>query len=228
MTTAMRAGVRTRETSEACQPGLWIGCPWDDINMPGGVKGVKFEENFENFPDLSAYGAAGTAETELKYAYYFDTGNTIKQAADDPFGACAMVRDASDNDEVWVQAGGNAGGCLIINDPATGAAGFTDPYEVWFDCRFKISTIAANVAALFCGIGEEGMAVADTMADDTGVMANKDYLGFFTVHGAAAENATARPCRTPGSARYRHQREFGRDNTGNRAALGNHQSGNRG
>ena len=189
MTTAIRAPYRAREATDYSQPLLWAGCPWDDIGMPGGVKGVKFEERFTNFPDLTGYGSAGTAETELKYAYYFDTGCTIKQA-NASFGGLAMVQDGTDNDEMWVQAGGNAGGAFVFNDPINGAAGYTDPFDVWFDCRFKISTVAANVVALFMGLGEAGLAVANTKVDDTGVMVDKDWIGFQTVHGAAAENAT--------------------------------------
>lgn len=191
MSTSIKAGVRVRETHERCQPALWQGCPWDDINQPGGPKGVKFEEYFGNFPDLTGYGSAGTAETELQYAYYFDTGCTMKQA-NASFGGAAFTQDGTDNDEMWVQAGGNAGASFVFNDPINGAAGYTDPFDVWYDCRFKVSSVVDDVVALFFGLGEPGMAVANTKVDDTGVMVDKDWIGFQTVHvnsGTTGTNA---------------------------------------
>lgn len=190
--TTTKSGYRARATHERCQPHLWYGCPWDDINRPGGPKGVKFELDVMNFPDLTGYGSAGTAETELQYAYYFDTGGTIKQA-DTPFGGVAMFLDASGaNDENWLQFGGNAGTSFTINDPINGAAGFTDPFDIFLDFRFKVSSVVDDVMAVFLGLADNGRAVADTKVDTTGLMVDDDWIGFQTVHtngGTTGTNA---------------------------------------
>jgi len=170
------------------QQGIWLDVPWNDIGR--GIDGSTFELDTHNFPNFSAASsnptiAAASAINPLGHAVYYDTADVIGKAADEPFGAAKLVGAATDNNEQWVQAGGNLGGMIVLNAPSAA----TLP-NVAFDACFQTSTIAANVRSLFIGCGEEGLAAANTQVDDTGAMADKDWIGFRTLHGAAAENAT--------------------------------------
>jgi hypothetical protein len=172
------------------QQGIWLDVPWDDIGR--GIDGSKFELDPHNFPNLTSSDAptqaAGTAVSSLlPGAYYYDTGNTIRKAADEPFGAVSLVSDATANDEQWVQPGGNSGGMIVLNAPSAA----TLP-NVAFDACFKLSSIADDVRAMFIGVGEEGMALADTKVDTTGVMVNKDFFGFGTINANGTPGLNAK------------------------------------
>lgn len=180
MSTSIRGAMPLRQVDSGPSRLLWKDCPWDDIG--NSVRGTKFYEDFSGYPSWAAATdptlVAATAINPLKYATYYDTADVISQASDQVFGALAMVTAATDKNEVWQQPGGGSGGSFVLIDPATG----TNPHDVWFEARFKISSIGDDLISLFIGLGEEGMAVANTKVDDTGVMADKDFIGFNTLN----------------------------------------------
>lgn len=114
--------------------------------------------------------------SEMTYTGYIDTSNTIVGLADESGGVLALTTDATDNDEVWIQSGDATSVLGAISDTAGSS------YLTAFEARVKKSSIADNVAATFVGLCEEGTAGADGMADNTGVMADKDHIGFSSVH----------------------------------------------
>ena len=187
----LRAPVMVGKSGTYSQEAIWADCPWDDIGR--GIDGSKWELDPHNFPDYTAVSnptiAAGSAINPLlPGAVYYDTGNNIRKAADEPYGAVSFISDTSDNDEQWFQTGGNAGGSILLNK-RTNTNGC--PF-VAMDACFKTNSVVDDVTSLFIGVGEEGMAVANTKVDDTGVMADKDFLGFGTVHtngGTTGTNA---------------------------------------
>lgn len=156
---------------------IWNSCPLEGGSLARGVDGILFSDDFINAPVLSTSAATGL------YASYADTGVTITQTAKKN-GELALVQDGTDNDEAWIQAGGNTGAPFVISESLM--------YEVWLEARFKLSTVADDVAAIFIGFAEEGLAAANSKVDNTGVMADKDLLGFNSVHvngGTAGTNA---------------------------------------
>jgi hypothetical protein len=176
----MQGAIRGGQNLEFVDTGpsrrLWAECPWDDIG--GTVRGVKFYEDFSGYPSWATLTnptiAAASAINPFKHATYFDTADTIKQSASQPMGALEMVSAATDNNEAWQQPGGGAGGGFSFVAPATAT-----PYDVWYEIRFKLLAVTANVSSsVFLGFGEEGMAVANTKVDDTMAMADKDFIGF--------------------------------------------------
>ena len=111
-----------------------------------------------------------SAQTIGNYASYIDTGVTLKQSASEPTGALEIAGNDADNDEGSIISGGGAGGMVALD--ATGAG------RVAFECRFKKASIANNALGFFVGLSEEGSQAANALVDDTGVVADKDFIGF--------------------------------------------------
>ncbi len=182
MSTSIRGVTPARQVDSGHSRMLWKDCPWNDIGDT--VRGTKFYEDFSGYPSWAAATdvtlVAGTAINALKYGTYFDTGDVISQASGEAFGGLSMVSAATDNNEMWQQPGGGTGGSFVFLDPAQGS----QPHSIWFEARFKKASIADDRTSLFIGLGEEGMAVADTKANGTGIMVDKDFIGFNTLHDA--------------------------------------------
>ena len=135
-----------------------------------GYAGVFFGDEFLNF------GQAATGnDVSGGYGVYLDTSNTITQLASERNGVIRLALDATDNDETWLTSGGNTGVLGVISD-ASGSDKF-----MAFEARVRVNQVGDNSAAIFVGLAEEGLAAADTKVDDTGVMADKDFIGFNTI-----------------------------------------------
>ena len=122
------------------------------------------------FDDFMNHPAHISAQTIGNYASYIDTGVTLKQSASEPTGALEIAGNDADNDEGSIISGGGAGGMVALD--ATGAG------RVAFECRFKKASIAHNALGFFVGLSEEGSQAANALVDDTGVVADKDFIGF--------------------------------------------------
>jgi hypothetical protein len=147
--------------------GIWAGIPWDQIKA-GEREGGVFFDDFKNMPNLTE------TDADLhKYAVYQDTGgtNTLGQDPDDEHGALKIVLSGTANEEAWIQAGGNLGPAYNFIIPSVAV-----PHTIAFEARIKKSAIATG--GMFVGMGEPGMAVANTIADG-GTIVDKDYIGFF-------------------------------------------------
>lgn len=143
---------------------LWKGCPFRDIE-DWFVGKMIVNDDFHNLPDLSA-----DANDDL-YGSYIDTGDTIKMSATQPNGVVEFITDTSDNDECWLQAGGNAGATAVISNTA-GAA-----FPLWYETRVNVSAITDSLHNFFAGLMQEGRANADTITD-AGAIGDFDCIGF--------------------------------------------------
>lgn len=112
------------------------------------------------------------------YHGYIDTSNTFTGVTGVNGGAIELNTDATDNDEIWMSTGAATTGPTLgaISDAAGSA------FMTAFEIRCKKSSVADNVTAMFAGLAEEGLAAADTKVDNTGVLADKDLIGFDNVH----------------------------------------------
>ena len=122
------------------------------------------------FDDFMNHPAHISAQTIGNYASYIDTGVTLKQSATEATGAIEVAGNDADNDEGSIISGGGAGGMVAID--ATGAG------RIAFECRFKKASIANNALGFFVGLSEEGSQAANALVDNTGVVADKDFIGF--------------------------------------------------
>lgn len=133
-------------------------------NWSVGIDGRFFFDDFMNHP------AHISTQTIGNYGSYIDTGVTLKQSASEPTGAIEVAGNDADNDEGSIISGGGAGGMVAID--ATGSK------RIAFECRFKKASIADNALGFFVGLSEEGSQAANALVDNTGVVADKDFIGF--------------------------------------------------
>lgn len=164
-------------------PRLWRKLSANIMAADGSGRLVLAGDDFTSF-----YGTVTNKVGDYSGGYksYEETGGTITQVATEKGGVIAITSDGTDNDDMALAAGGATGVLGAISDTA-GADHLTV-----FECRFKVSAITDDMGAIFVGLTEEGLAAAASMTDNTGVMADKDYIGFCSVHtngGTTGTNA---------------------------------------
>ena len=136
--------------------------------------------------DLRAFGKTFAVASNVgryncegcHYISYEDTGDAIAQIATDRNGAVTFTSAATDNNESWLQPGDTASVMGLISDTAG------DDKMLAFECRVKLGQLAETAG--FWGLSEEGLAAADTLVDDTGALASKDFIGFHVAAHATA------------------------------------------
>lgn len=151
-------------------PRVWSNVIGQESSPDGFTNGRYVGDNFLNFGQVAA-----AADNHQGYGAYVDTGNTIKQLADDN-GGVQFATDATDNDESWLTTGGNFGALGRISD-ATGEDKLTI-----FEASVTLGQIGDNGGAPFVGLAAPGSAVADSKVDDTGALGMGHYIGFDGVH----------------------------------------------
>lgn len=152
-------------------PKIWGRIP--ALKWAHGDGGFFHHDDFCNFANHDS------AQATQQYASYIDTGVTIRQIATVDGGAITVTHDGTDNDEGSIQIGGNTG----VETAITAAT----LKLLAFECRIKKSSIADDGIAFFVGLMEEGRAVADTLVDNTGAVADKDFIGFRNLHDNGEE-----------------------------------------
>lgn len=164
-----RPSEKVADTGRMWTKSIWDNIPWDQINA-GEREGWTFFDDFINMPALSELDV-----DYAKYAVYQDTGgtNTLGQGPDSEYGELAIVLSGTDNEEGWIQTGGNLGGMGNFMLQSAGV-----PHTLAFECRAKKSAIATG--SMFVGFAQQGLAAADAMYDNSGTIADVDYLGFHT------------------------------------------------
>lgn len=162
----IRGGQNLEFTDTGPSRRLWQDCPWGDIGRT--IRGVKFEDFFENTPSLSTTAVTG------KYACFADTGATILGSGVNEFGGVIMTVDADDNQACEIQTGGATGVLANFIDPAVGT-----PNDVWFECRFQLSALVGNS---FFGLMEPATPAGDFITD-SGALKDTGLVGFSTLEG---------------------------------------------
>jgi len=163
-------------SSRLLSPRIFGNLPIKNFSV--GLGGRYFFDDFLNHP------AHVSAQTIGNYATYIDTGVTLKQSATEATGALVIAGNDADNDEGSITTGGNEGGMVAID--ATGSG------RIAFEARLKIDTVADDDLAFFIGLAEEGLAAQNTLLDNSGELADKDFVGFRSKHvnsGTAGQNA---------------------------------------
>lgn len=156
------------DTRRIMSPAIWHDCPIDALRSDP-TQGVFFFDDFLNFSQHIS------DQDTQQYAGYIDTGVTLKQL---PVvgGVLEVAGNDADNDEGSITTGGNTGTLAVLSDVTSTRSG-----PLWFECRIKKASVADNALAFFVGLHEEGGAIADALVNDTGVVGDKDSIGF-TVH----------------------------------------------
>lgn len=167
-------------TDRFCSPAIWSGRSGFPMTKHLYNPGYYWHwfDDFHNCPLLTT----NTAD-EATYSSYIDTGNTIAAAVDQQNrGVLELTTDATDNDGPVITMQGNIGNSLLLGN----TAGDAMPY--WMEFRWNKSSITNNQAAIYIGITQEARAVNDgLMADDSGLPADIDHVGWNVVHAEGAE-----------------------------------------
>jgi hypothetical protein len=126
-------------------------------------------------------GRTSRTGTTSAYGYhtYQDTGGTIIPKDTYPGGVWEMTTDGTDEDEVWLQAGGVTGGMYNFNSTSA-----TNNDQYW-ETRIQVDRITANAVAYFFGLAEKASAVADHLVDATGALQTaRAVVGFHSLVAA--------------------------------------------
>lgn len=111
---------------------------------------------------------------------YTSSGGTVVGTTE-PTGAFKFTDDNDDNDETYIVAGDNAHAPFAF-DP-------TDLSQmVGFETRVRITSAALTETGFLAGFCVPGCMAANTLADDTGVIAdNKNFIGFHAAQTASGD-----------------------------------------
>lgn len=177
-------------------PRLWALASGQMLSPDGMSNAVYIADDFLNFAGFAPATAGTTALPSTTvpgpsgYGLYIDTGTaagSINNLATEDFGVCRIATPAQDNHESWLSAQGNLGTFGLLSTTA--------PKLTVFEARVRVSSAADDVASIFVGLGQSAFATADAKVDNTGVLADRNFIGFNTVHtngGTAGTNALLR------------------------------------
>lgn len=135
-----------------------------------GTSVVKYINHFTHF------AADDTTRNPTEWKWVSDTAtDSVTLPVSSPGGVLQIATGAVDNNETYIQLGGATS---ATNAPWVigGAAGVANSKPVYFGARVKCTTHVDG--GWFVGLAEEGSAAANFMADDSGVLADKDFVGF--------------------------------------------------
>jgi len=144
------------DTSAGPCPSIWGDCPWLEM-IADPRQGYLLWDDFTQFTDDTGNGwiISGTNDTHVL-------------DADQVGGVLNLGVAGADNDDAYMSSGNNEQGIGKIYS--------TTPRDLWFEARVQMSSVTDM--AHFIGMAEEGLAAADTLANDTGALASKDFVGF--------------------------------------------------
>lgn len=125
-------------------------------------------KGFGWFDDFLTFGATANQYTILAA----DSGASAAPIATEVGGVLRLTTGATDENEVGI-SWGLAASVLGKIDAGTGACGF--------EARIRPNTVADGNLLLACGMGEEAIMAANMLVDSTGVLVDKDFVGFQTL-----------------------------------------------
>jgi len=178
MTTEYRGNLGAENTDRFPSMAIWASFPMMEHLQRKG----RFQEFFEDFTLTTLLETAAVDDEQL-FASYIDTGNTIQPLPTEKNrGVLRLATDATDNDGPVITMCGNVGANLMISDTAG------DDKKLWFEARWKKSSITDNQCAMFIGLTEEARAVDNgLLTDDAGILADIDHIGFNVAHDNGEE-----------------------------------------
>lgn len=148
----------SEDTDRGRSPGLWRGSYYDEIITGNNTKGLHTGDDFTG-PTIS-----GDNYTLLEA----DSNAAWAGVEDISDGRIKLTLSTSDDEEgnlIW----GDAEKIICNIAENSGIA-------VFFEARWKVSSVSDNVIAAYVGLMEPAMAGADIQTDDSGVLAIKDWI----------------------------------------------------
>lgn len=129
--------------------------------------------SFTFFDDFLAAGVTNVENTAIGYwdvQTDVEINDTVTMTASATGGVIEVCVGATDNDEAYLQLG------AFGTESGFGMRA-SQGKELWFECRV-LQAVTNKENTVFIGLAEEGVAAANFLTDNTGVPADKDYIGF--------------------------------------------------
>jgi hypothetical protein len=141
---------------------------------------------FDDFAAVPVFTTNATNVLANGYRTFQSDGVTIQACAaadnsEGEFGILEIAGNDADNDEGYLELGAGKSGLVRI-DPTAG-----ERAVVAMEFRFKKASVADNALAIALGLGEPGFAATGGLANNTGALADKDFVGFQTLHASGEE-----------------------------------------
>lgn len=158
---------------------LWKGVPILEANVNPSAGKFLFDD-FLSFGGTVTSNVGTYSSKAGGYYSYEDTGGSITQLATEVDGVIRLTTDTSDNDEVWLQSG--------TATSVFGKFASSGGKKLVFETRVR--PISITTRNNYIGFAEEGFAVADAITDAGAMVTTKDFLGFRSLEGDAADYDT--------------------------------------
>jgi hypothetical protein len=157
----LRAAGYTGEDAAAPSKKLWQGCPAAQIEAMRSINGWGF------FEDFTKFSTADIATTEVHNGFYWflDAGSTVTDG--DEVGGSIVLTEATSNESVGMQ-----------QQVAPFQIDTTNAYPLWFECRFKTSSIADDTGSIVAGL-MHNTAISEVIPVTAGgIISDNDFVGW--------------------------------------------------
>ena len=164
-------------------PRLWSKARSGALTPDGSGGSVEHFDDFTNFGKQTVTSVVGESGTlGSGYHAYIEvdaTPGSIENVAGKPGGVIKLLTSTDsadgDNHDTVLTTGGNVGTLGAISDTAG------DDKLTIFEARIQLPSVTDGDGSVFVGLGEEGLAAANTpIVDSTGhTLSSDDLIGFF-------------------------------------------------
>jgi hypothetical protein len=167
MSGKVRYGTANAVDTTRPSPSIWADCPVAEIaDNPG--KGFHIFEDFRG----GVIGGSTLVYGQRHGLVCFTEADAVADCAlqSDEKGVLMLDQDGTDDDVTSLTTGENLSGLVKIT---TG-----DQTKMWFEARFKVSTVTDTDLAVFVGLTEEGQAANGKPLGAVGAIGDIDHIGF--------------------------------------------------
>ena len=166
----------SEDTDRGRSPFLWKGSHYEEIvGMGNNTEGKHWGDDFQSTPVTGARYTLteGDATASIGPVLTGDDGGIV------------LAMTTSDHMEANVNF--TVDSSTFCEDIDTNSQ-----YELYFEARWKVSSVVDDYIAAYVGLAEAGMTGANMQTDDTGVLSAKDYIMHRSLHtngGTTGTNA---------------------------------------
>lgn len=147
-------------------PAIWADFPEEALELPGMA--IHLFDDFDRFP----VPTTNTSPTEIGWGYngFLADGATFT-AADEIGGVVTMLAGNADNEAASF---GQTQKPFQIS---------RSHYDLWFECRCKVSTITDSLMGAFIGLIDAATLGNAVPIVDAGTLADENFVGFHRLEG---------------------------------------------
>lgn len=152
---------------------------WSRIDFAAIREKCNGHEYFEDFTSWNGTVTSNVGTYSGGWKTFEDTGGSILPLPTVKEGVIQLLLDATDNDENNMQRGATGQVHAIISTTSG------DDCVLGFEFRVRFTQVT-NIYNFFGGLTEESLSATDAFFSDTGVIADKDYIGWLVGEAAGS------------------------------------------